>query len=298
MSVGIRRTVALVAGLAFAVTGAAGCTSGASASQLRQATEKVFPFQPGGELTISSQNGRVTVEAWNRPEARIQITREVRSCKRSDAAQLMKELRADVTLGNGRISIESRYPKHRENLGIFEILGQRVSSLNIHYYVQVPAQTDIRLDTSNGEVQVRGITGEVIAKTVNGGVDVLSLTGPVRVSTTNGGIRLMGIDGSARAGTTNGTVTAEMRRVSQDGRVDLSTTNGDVTIMLPPDLKASLDAVTTNGRVSVGYPLVRGEGSTGHKSVQGAIGGGGVPLVLRTTNGNITIRKIGPGQRT
>ena len=298
MSRVLRRGLALVTGCAVAVAGVAGCTSGATASQLRQVTEKVFSFEPGGELTIQSQNGSVTIEAWDRPEARIQITREVRAGSSEQAASLMKELRADVTIEHGRIAIQSQYPKRSETVGFLELFGQHVSALNIHYYVQVPSRTDLHLATSNGEVHVRGMVGEVAAKTLNGSIDVMSVSGAVRVSTTNGSIRILGIDGSAKAVTTNGTVTAELRRVPGGGPVELSTTNGDVVLMLPPGIRATVDAVTTNGRVSVGYPLQRGEGSRGYRLVQGTIAGGGTPLVLRTTNGNIVIRKLGTAEGT
>jgi len=298
MSRGLRRGLALFTGFALVVAGVAGCTAGANASQLRQVSEKVFSFERGGELTIQSQNGSVTIEAWDRPEARIQITREVRAGSSEQAAALMKELRADVTVEQGRIAIESQYPKRSESVGFLELFGQHVSALNIHYYVQVPSRTDLHLATSNGEVHVRGIVGEVAAKSLNGGIDVMSVAGAVRVSTTNGSIRVLGVDGSAKAVTTNGTVTAELRRVSDGGLVELSTTNGDVMLMLPPDIKATLDAATTNGRVSVGYPVQRGERSRGYRVVQGTISGGGTPLVLRTTNGNIVIRKLGTAERT
>jgi DUF4097 and DUF4098 domain-containing protein YvlB len=297
MSRALRRGLALLTGCAVAVAGVAGCTSGATASQLRQVTEKVFSFEPGGELTIQSQNGSVTIEAWDRPEARIQITREVRAGSSEQAASLMKELRADVTIEKDRIAIKSEYPKRSETVGFLELFGQHVSALNIHYYVQVPSRTDLHLATSNGEVHVRGMVGEVAAKTLNGSIDVMSVAGPVRVSTTNGSIRVLGIDGSAKAVTTNGTVTAELRK-SDGGPVELSTTNGDVMLMLPPEIRATVDAVTTNGRVSVGYPLQRGEGSRGYRLVQGTIAGGGTPLVLRTTNGNIVIRKLGTAEGT
>jgi len=277
--------------------GVIGWAPPAGAAELREVTERVFPLRPGGELDISSQNGRITVEAWDRPEARIQITRTVRANSEKRAAELMKELRADVTVGDGRIEIESRYPKRAESVGIWDVLGQRVSSLNIHYYVQVPAQTRLELETSNGEIQVRGTSGGLVGRTVNGNVDVASATGRVEVSTTNGNIRLVGIRGAARAGTTNGAIVAEVRNLDPGAGVVLSTTNGDVTAILPADLKAQLDAATTNGRVTIGFP-VEMVGRISSKIVQGKIGGGGPAAVnLTTTNGNIVVRRVGESRR-
>jgi hypothetical protein len=276
--------------------GVVGWAPSAGAAEVREVTERVFPFPPGGELDINSQNGRITVEAWDRPEARIQITRTVRANSEKRAAELMKELRADVTLGEGRIEIESRYPKRAETVGIWDMLGQRVSSLNIHYYVQVPAQTRLGLETSNGEIQVRGTSGGLSGQTVNGNVEVTSTAGRVEVSTTNGNIRLVGIHGAARAGTTNGAIVAEILKLDPGAGVELSTTNGDLTAILPADLKAQLEAVTTNGRVTIGFP-VEMVGRASSKIVRGRIGGGGAAVNLTTTNGNIVVRRAGESRR-
>ena len=286
---------ALVAGLALVFISVAGPQPAYSA-QLRQVTEKVFPFGQGGSLSIENQNGRITVEAWDRPEVRIQITRIVRSGDDARAAALMKELRADIGIGDGKIEVVSRYPKRAESFGIWDVLGQRITALNIHYYVQVPTRTRLVLETSNGELRVRGTTGRVVGQTVNGNVEVTSVSGPVDVNTTNGNVRLWGLDGSAHAGTTNGGIEAELKRIEASGSVELATTNGDVSAAFPADLRATLDAVTTNGRITVGYPVEQ-PGVTTSKKVQGKIRGGGIALTLRTTNGNIVLRKLGEAGR-
>lgn len=288
----VRIALALAAGLTLAATG---WVPAVEAAQLKEVAERVFPFEQGGGLTIESQNGRITVEAWDRPEVRIQITREVRASDDERAAELMKDLRAEVTLGKGRIEVKSHYPKRAENVGILEVLGQRVSALNIHYYVQVPTRTRLVLQTSNGELRVRGTSGYVVGQTVNGSVEVASATGHVEVRTTNGAIKLSGIDGSASAGTTNGGIQAEIRSLDPAVGIDLHTTNGDLVATLPADVRAVLEAITTNGRVSIDFPIEK-VGVKSSKVVQGRIGGGGVVVKLRTTNGNIGVRKMGKGK--
>ncbi len=285
----VRIALALAAGLSLA---AAHGIPAADAAQLKEVAERVFPFEQGGDLTIESQNGRITVEAWSRPEVRIQITREVRANEDDRAAELMKELRADVTLAKGRIEVKSHYPKRTESVGIMELLGQRVSALNIHYYVQVPTRTRLVLQTANGELNVRGTTGYVVGQTVNGSVEVIAAVGHVEVSTTNGAIKLSGIDGSARAGTTNGGIVAEFRSLDPAVGIDLQTTNGNVVMSLPANLKAVLEAITTNGRVNIEFPIEK-VGVKSSKVVQGRIGGGGVVVKLRTTNGNIDVKRVG-----
>lgn len=287
----VRSGVAVATGLlAVGVLSASAPLVGAA--QQRQVTDRVFPFDAGGELRVESQNGRVTVEAWDRSEVRVQITREVRAGDEKQASELMKKLSADVEVGSRRISIKSVYPKREESVGIWDVLGQRVGSLNIHYYIQVPRETRLTLKTSNGELRVRGTRGDLTGVTGNGSVDVTDVKGSVEVRTTNGEVSLAGLEGSAEAGTTNGAITAEIRRLDPGGAVKLWTTNGDVTVGLPSDLKAVLEAVTTNGRVVVGFP-VASEGVASSKQIRGTIGGGGNLVSLRTTNGNVEVRKVG-----
>jgi hypothetical protein len=145
--------------LAGVVMGIGPTTRTAEGAEARAVTERVFPLKPGGELVIESQNGRITVEAWNRPEARVQITRIVRANDEKRAQEILKDVQADVSVSPEHIGIKSRYPKRTETVGIWDVLGQRVTSMNIHYYVQVPIDTDLTLETSNGDLQVKGDLG-------------------------------------------------------------------------------------------------------------------------------------------
>lgn len=291
----VRTQIFLAAGLVGA-TLFGGAAPPADAAQAREVSERVFPFEPGGELRVESQNGRITVEAWGKSEVRIQITREVRAGDDAQASELMRKLSAEVEVSKRRISIRSVYPKKGDKAGVWDVLGQRVGSINIHYYVQVPRETALALKTSNGPIQVRGTRGDVTGGTVNGRVEVTGVKGSLRIRTTNGEIHLASVDGAADAGTTNGTVDARFGTLLPGGAVELFTTNGDVTVALPADLKADLEAMTTNGRVRVNFPLTT-EGNISSKRVRGTIGGGGASISLRTTNGNIEVNKIGGSRR-
>lgn len=264
----------------------------ADAAEVKRVTERVFPFAPGGRLSIENKNGRLTVEAWSRPEVRVQITRSVRAGDDAKAEELLRQLKADVEVRKGRIDIVSRFPKRHETIGLWDILGRKVASLQIHYYVQVPRQTDLTLETSNGEVRVRGVSGTLEATTTNGDVRVAQAEGRLNLATTNGEIELTDVSGTASARTTNGSVVAELRTVAPTGEVELATTNGNVEVYFAKDLKATLEAQTTNGRVSVAFPITT-EGVMTSKSVRGTINGGGAAVSLATTNGNVEVRRLG-----
>jgi len=285
----VRRVVA--AGLTAAVV--LGGVTSALAAEIRNVGERTFPFAPGGRVLIESQNGRIVVEAWDKPTIRVQITRTVRAGDEARAKELMKGLRADVEVRPNQLRIQSRYPKVRENLGIWDILGGRVAALQVHYYLQVPRNTSLSLETSNGEVRIRGTSGDVEAVTVNGDVEVAGVGGALELQTTNGEIRLGGIRGGAVAQTTNGGITADFASVADHGAINLGTTNGNVDVTLPSNLGATFEATTTNGRVSISGFEIKTRGTLTSKSVLGVIGGGGARVALRTTNGNIDVAPTG-----
>jgi putative adhesin len=288
-----RRTSIAAVAIACAVFGAAAAAPPAGATVVRKVSERVFPFRPGGEIKIESQNGRIVVEAWDRPDVRVQITREVRATSVGESETLLKQLSADITVHPDQIQIVSVYPKQKKVVGIWDWLGHGARSVNIHYYLQVPRQSSLDLATSNGEIRVRATEGWLDAGTTNGDIEVSGVRGSVNASTTNGQVRLARIQGMADATTTNGSVEVEILALPDKGKMQISSTNGNLALTLPRDVRATLEAETTNGRVNIGYPLTT-QGVTSSKSIRGTIGGGGARIALETTNGNVD---VGPPSR-
>ncbi len=264
----------------------------APAAQLKKVAEKTFDFAPGGEVVIESKNGRIVVEAWDRPSARVQVTRTVRAGDDKQAADLMAKLRADVEIEPGLLTIVSRYPKRTESKGFWDFLGRKVAAMDIHYYLQVPRETALSLETTNGEIRVRGIARDVSASTTNGDVRIAGATGSVEANTTNGAVELLYVAGSVEGQTTNGSIRADVKSLPDKGTIQLSTTNGNVLLSLPSTIGATLEAGTTNGKVTTAFPVTV-RGSMSSKSIQGTIGRGGAVIELQTTNGNIEITKSG-----
>ena len=281
-------------GLFLALSGGAfpGVARPVEAVEIRRVSERLVPFAPGGEVKIGDKNGRLVVEAWPRHEVRIQVTRVVRAEGQTRAQELMKGLTSDVEVRKDRIDIESRFPDRRESVGIWDILGRKIASLQINYYVQVPNETSLVLETSNGEVRARGTNGRIVATTTNGDIHIEEVKGRVVLVTTNGEVRVTNVSGGVSARTTNGTVVAQILRVPAQDQVDLQTTNGNVDAYFPKDLKATLEASTTKGRVAIAFPVAH-EGVTTSKSIRGTIQGGGAKISIATTNGNVEVRRIG-----
>lgn len=263
----------------------------AQAAEVRRVTERTLDFEPGGELVIENQNGRVTVEAWDQPKVRIQITRVARASDEKKAEEYVRQIQAEVTIRSGRIEIKSHYPKRQESIGIWAVLVEKATSFQTHYYVQVPVRTNLDLGSSNGDIRVRGTQGTLSAESTNGGIEVSGADGEISTSTTNGGIEVTGSSGSLNAETTNGSIVVAIRALAPKSAIKAETTNGNVEVYLPHDVQATLQAETTNGTVAVSYPLTT-SGIMTSKTVHGTIGGGGSMVSLATTNGKIRVGRL------
>ncbi|MBI2402976.1 MAG: DUF4097 family beta strand repeat protein [Gemmatimonadetes bacterium] len=151
-----------------------------------------------------------------------------------------------------------------------------------------------RNHTSNNDVQVdftvrvpRGVhftgktvQGDVTADSLGGNVEAHSVNGDVEVSTT----------GYAEASSVNGTIRATMGRADWTGSLKFSSVNGGITVVLPADLSAAVEASTVNGSLDSDFPLTV-QGRFSARRFRGTIGGGGRELRLETVNGSIRLRR-------
>lgn len=170
-----------------------------------------------------------------------------------------------------------------------------------------PVGGDIRADTAGGSIRLEESGGAVRAKTAGGSIQVDGSNGPVEVETAGGSIEIEKARGAIEARTAGGDVEAEL--IVSDPAVNttsyLKTAGGDVTIYLPEDLAATIDAeIRIHGndrwrdddyRIFSDFDLnIDGEEDRRRSRItaQGDINGGGNRIRLDTTNGDIHIRKL------
>jgi len=138
--------------------------------------------------------------------------------------------------------------------------------------LKVPSTIRIEVGSTNGNVEVQGVTGDVKASSTNGRLDLDDVGGMVDASTTNGGI------------------TATVSDKVRFEELKLQTTNGSIKAYCPEDINADISAHTTNGSIHTDFPVTI-EGNFISKSLEGKINKGGGRIYLHTTNGSIEINK-------
>jgi hypothetical protein len=285
------------------------CTLAASASLAGERTfDQRFNAPPGGRLTLDTEVGSVAVVGGDARQA-------VVHAEISGSDDFLDHLHLSAVQDSQGVTVTGRV----ERDGWFGWFGRE----RVHFTIDVPRDypVDLRtgggsLDvrdlkaalrgrTAGGSVLIRDVSGSIDTHTAGGSIDAARLSGPTRldtagggigvtdctgdlqVRTAGGGIRLEGIDGKVIARTAGGSVDAELRG---NRGISLVTSGGSIALSLPATVRASLDAHTGNGHVESNIPLSSTE-ITDH-SLLGAINGGGEPIYLRTSSGNIRINRL------
>jgi DUF4097 and DUF4098 domain-containing protein YvlB len=160
---------------------------------------------------------------------------------------------------------------------------------------------DLHASTAGGSVEVGDVGGGASLETSGGSIRLASAKGVVRASTSGGGIRLTGLTHGATAKTAAGPIYAEfVGGAGSFSESHLETSVGDVIVYLPADLpvtvRANIDAATGHRMISdFAEVKVSQEGAEwgGPREIygQGPINGGGPLLKIRTTAGNIELRR-------
>lgn len=262
------------------------------AATLTEHFDKSYPLRSGGSFIVKNVNGAVTVEGWDQQQVQINAVKEVRAESDGDARQAMSHVTIEVTETAGNLRVETKMPRRGE--GFWDLLSGRHVQTKVEYHIKVPRHLDLQAESVNGAVSLTGTQGKANVETTNGSVQVSQVEGKLDAQTTNGGIRLSEVAGAVKAGTTNGSVKAQLTRV--EGDLSFESTNGSITVHLPGDVHATVDASTSNGSVHSAFE-VSGEQAEGRhhrrRHLSGDINGGGGKLALSTTNGSIRIESGG-----
>jgi len=162
---------------------------------------------------------------------------------------------------------------------------------------------EARVSTSGGDVRVRKVTGNATLSTSGGNISLESASGTVKANTSGGDISLRNISGAIDAATSGGDVDAELRP-SGKGRSKLASAGGQITLAVPEDAKATIEATirlqdhwgSSKGRYKVKseFKADSYEQDQDESEIRATykLNGGGDVIELKTVNSDISIRKL------
>ena len=220
---------------------------------------KSYTLADGGALEISSTNGEVDIAPSDGSTVTVVAEKIAHASTEAAAKEAAAAIPIKESVSSSRIALDARTES-----SFFG--GSRV----VKFHVKAPAWTAVTINTTNGEISVHNITGDL------------------RIETTNGEIHGDGLAGSASVQTTNGEIVLDFVSVPPKG-ITCSTTNGEVTVTIPKDGNARIAADVTNGGISVENLTLHDTKDT-RRSLDGVLNAGGPTIKVETTNGAVKIR--------
>lgn len=204
--------------------------------------------------------------------------------------------------------------------------AMRMRSYGADLKIELPTAASAEIHTTNGRVEARGLVRRVFADTSNGNIVLADIDGDVQVDTSNGGVRAERVRGSLAADTSNGSIVAreiggECRLDTSNGNVEvvgakggiradssngwlridadppaeavieLTTSNGGITARLPGGLRGELHLRTSNGSIETDLgPATLSNPSWSKEDIRARLNGGGAGrLTARTSNGSVRL---------
>jgi len=217
---------------------------------------------PGGGVNPldvdAGRNGGIRVRGWDRADVHVRATVSAWADTDAEARQTVSGVRIVTSGGTIR-------PEGPDANG-------RTGNWSVSFELDVPRTAIITLTAHNGGVSIEDFQGAAKFHAVNGGVTLRDVSGDIRGETVNGG------------------VTVDLSGDHWNGAgLDVETQNGGIRMTLPEQYSASLETATTNGRITIDFPVtVQGRIT---RSLTTTLGAGGAKLRAVTTNGGVTIRK-------
>lgn len=123
--------------------------------------------------------------------------------------------------------IPLRFEHVGNSVRLSTVSGQYRRSGDQRMEVVVPIGARVRASSVSGDVDVRGVKGELEATAVSGDVTVADVTRRAVLRTVSGELRAQRIDGDVRARSVSG----DLRLEHVDGEVDAETTSGEIDLI-------------------------------------------------------------------
>ena len=278
------RSAALIAALAISAIPAFAQLSGHD-------WQKAYPVSGSPSLTIETGDTGLEIQPCGEcKEIRIQV----------HATRDLNEYRLEERQDGDHVFFSF---KEKPHIGMFNwrnTAGTKVT-------VETPARLDLDAMTADGNLAAHGLTGDLKVHSGDGSVMLEDVHGNLRLGSSDGNVTIRRATGTLEARGSDGhmTVDGEFTAVqmhTSDGNLDLTlapgsklntassieSSDGRVNINLPSTLAADVDISTSDGKIDCNLPLTMDHYDSSH-SIRGKMNGGGTPLSIHTSDGNVRI---------
>jgi DUF4097 and DUF4098 domain-containing protein YvlB len=236
---------------------------------------KSFTVSAKADIRVDVTDGEVTVRAWDRNEINARVSTVGWTIGPS-------EVRVTEHQVGDRVEIDVRTPRMNISFGRH----------SVHVEVEVPRELRAEIHTGDGKISGHGLKGDIHLSTGDGSIEVDSMEGIFQAKTGDGHIRAGGRWDRLDLETNDGSVEVDVQAGSKmSGLWRVRSGDGRITLRIPENFAADLDAHTGDGKITVELPVMA-SGSIGTSEIRGKLNGGGEKLLLRTGDGAIRIVRL------
>jgi DUF4097 and DUF4098 domain-containing protein YvlB len=294
----LRPSGAPLAVLVMAATAAAGCTVRLDSQSQVVREERRYAVNGTPVVHASTFDGSIHIQSWDKDEVLVEIE------KRGATRESVDALVVKATRKGDTIDVDVAKPADSS----FRAGFRRSASARLT--VWVPKRADVRARSGDGSIDIGSVSGRIDLHTGDGSIRANDVAGELSLSTGDGSVTVEGAQGRLTLDTGDGgvNVTGNLDGVhlhTGDGAIvyraepgtamsedwDITTGDGGVSLYLPPDFGAELDAHTGDGAIRNDLNVVRADaGEISRRTVRGRLGNGGRQLRIRTGDGAIRLR--------
>jgi hypothetical protein len=213
-------------------------------------------------LFLRNLNGRIDVTGVAAGDE-IEVVGTV-SWRSSDPSLVRVETYANA----GGVTICALFPTRSKKAtcgadGAYQSSDTQNQDLDVRFDVKLPRGTRLDVSTTNGALSVQGLAADGTIRTVNGGVDIAHDGGALTIEAVNGAVTV--------------------KSTAAKGDLGIATVNGAITIDVPDEAGAAVEAQTMNGAIRIG-------GEKLSRVARRSFGKGSRRITAETMNGAITVR--------
>lgn len=199
-----------------------------------------------------------------------------------------KETSCYLVTSDGNVSIaglnaDQQFKTSDGSIEVIEVSGDvtgKTSDGDVHIR-KIKGNVDVQ--TSDGTIELETVGGDVHASTSDGNIKLNKVKGDIAVKTSDGYIDFREISGSFRASTSDGNIRGNVVDLKKE--LTLKTSDGNIEVTLPQALGLDLDI---KGE-SIDVPFKNFTGKFDETYVRGQSNGGGIPVMLSTSGGNVRL---------
>jgi hypothetical protein len=260
MRTGAMVKIGIVAACAVILLGGCVIRTGSFKAGFSRSENLTAPLTDITALDVSTNVGKIHLEAADVPEVRIAVEIKVRARTEEIAQELAEQVRILAESSGPTLTIKAVKPPD---------FGR--NELSVDFTVTAPAALALTCTTNVGEIRVTDFTGQVKATTDVGTIQCTGLRETVELHTNVGDIR-------AR-------YAAEAPAAI---RATMATNVGSIEFTGPQEISAQVTAAANVGDIHTERPIT----TTGSikKSLRGSLGQGEGQVNLHTNVGSIRIR--------